>query len=129
MMEREREREKERKSERERERERKRKREREMKVLHAILSCRIRRWMGALCIVLPTATDDIFAGGKTFSRAALRDGIHQMFLQFFYDYSTIIPRAHFPDFPRKILVSRSKENPSPNLACTKFFYNSSTKLR
>jgi hypothetical protein len=29
--------------------------------------------------------------------------------------------------PRKILVSRRKKNPSPNLACTKFFYNFSTK--
>jgi hypothetical protein len=50
-----------------------------------------------------------------------------MFLQFFYDFSTIIPCAHLPSFPRKILVSRSKENPSPNLACTKFFYNFSIK--
>jgi hypothetical protein len=50
-----------------------------------------------------------------------------MFLRFFYDFSTIIPLAHFPPFPREILVSRSKENPSPNLACTKFFYNSSLK--
>jgi hypothetical protein len=58
---------------------------------------------------------------------ALWGGIHQMFLQFFYDFSTIIPCAHLPSFPRKILVSRSKENPSPNLACTKLFYNFSTK--
>jgi hypothetical protein len=58
--------------------------------------------------------------------------IHQMFLQFFYDFSTIfftiIPCAHLLSFPREILVRRSKENPSPNLACTKFFYNFSKKL-
>jgi hypothetical protein len=46
-------------------------------------------------------------------------------LRFFYDYS---PRA-FPCFyARDPIVSRSKENPSPNLACTKFFYIFSTKL-
>jgi hypothetical protein len=43
-------------------------------------------------------------------------------------FYTIIPRAHFLAFPREILVSLSKENPSSNLACTKFFNNSSTKL-
>jgi hypothetical protein len=47
----------------------------------------------------------------------------RFFYDFFYDYS---PR-HFPAFQREILVSRSKENPSLNLARTKFFYNSSTK--
>jgi hypothetical protein len=50
-----------------------------------------------------------------------------LLLFFFFNFSTIIPRAHFPPFPREILDSRSKENPSPNLACTKFFYNSSPK--
>jgi hypothetical protein len=45
--------------------------------------------------------------------------VSTILLRFFYDYFTIIPCAHFPAFPRKILVSRSKENPSPNLACTK----------
>jgi hypothetical protein len=53
--------------------------------------------------------------------------VSKILLRFFYDFSTIIPCAHLPSFPRKILVSRSKENPSPNLACTKFFYNFSTK--
>jgi hypothetical protein len=53
--------------------------------------------------------------------------VSTILLQFFYDFSTIIPRAHFPAFPREILVSRSKKNSSPNLACTKFFYNSSSK--
>jgi hypothetical protein len=54
--------------------------------------------------------------------------ISTILLRLFYDFSTIIPRAHFPAFPRKILVSRSKKNPSTNLASTKFFYNFSTKL-
>jgi hypothetical protein len=54
--------------------------------------------------------------------------VSTILLRFFHDFSTIIPCAHLPSFPREILVSRSKENPSPNLACTKFFYNFSTKL-
>jgi hypothetical protein len=53
--------------------------------------------------------------------------VSTILLRFFYDFSTIIPCAHLPSFPGKILVSSSKENPSPNLACTKFFYNFSTK--
>jgi hypothetical protein len=53
--------------------------------------------------------------------------VSTILLRFFYDFSTIIPCAHILSFPRKSLVSRSKENPSPNLACTKFFYNFSTK--
>jgi hypothetical protein len=53
--------------------------------------------------------------------------VSTILLRFFYDFSTIIPCTHLPSFPRKILVSRSKENLSPNLACTKFFYNFSTK--
>jgi hypothetical protein len=54
--------------------------------------------------------------------------VSTILLRFFYNFSTIIPYSHLPSFPCKILVSRSKENPSPNLACTKFFYNFSTKL-
>jgi hypothetical protein len=66
--------------------------------------------------------------GGAFKSSTCLGGIHQMFLQFFYDYSTIIPCAHFPAFPHEIPKTRSKENPFPNLTCTKLFYNSSTKL-